>query len=223
MSLFAHVPPRNSSKVTPTCVGQSEEQFENFKKITGGLIPAVMLLKARIQPGTIRASRNRVRVRAAGKAAIDASKATIETEATIEAAHGHAAAGKAAIDASKATIETEAAIEAAHGHAPAAKAAKMAPAAETATHMATAETATHVAATETATHMAATETTAHVAATETTAHMAATECQGGTARQRRAKRGRGQQYTEASHRSLLTGYESKDSRGRNNGLVEIVS
>jgi pyruvate kinase len=76
---------------------------------------------------------------------------------------------------------------------------------------------------ETTAHMASAETAAHMASAETAAHMAATECQGGTARQRRAKRGRGQQYTEASHRSLLTGYESKDSRGRNNGLVEIVS
>ncbi|TPV98474.1 MAG: hypothetical protein USCAAHI_02093 [Beijerinckiaceae bacterium] len=67
----------------------------------------------------------------------------------------------------------------------------------------------------------AAETATHMAAAETTAHMAATECQGGTARgQRRAKRGRGQQYTEASHRSLLAVYGSKDSRGRNTGLVE---
>ena len=53
----------------------------------------------------------------------------------------------------------------------------------------------------TAAKTAAVESTA----AKPTAHVAAAKCQGGTARsQRRAQRGRGQQYTEASHRSLLT-------------------
>jgi hypothetical protein len=104
----------------------------------------------------------------AGEAAIKA-EAAIEAEAAIKAARRNAPAGKAAIEAAKATKVT------------AAKTAKMAAAKRTAME-------------STAAKPTAVESTA------STATVAAAECQGRAARgQRRAKRDRGQQYTEAFH------------------------
>jgi hypothetical protein len=129
------------------------------------------------------------------EAAIDATKAAIET------AHGHApAAETTAVEstAAKTTAVEATAAETTAVESAAAKttAVESAAAKTTAVESAAAET--------TAVESAAAETTAvESTAAETTA-VATAECQGGTARgQRRAQRGRGQQYTEAFHIILL--------------------
>jgi hypothetical protein len=152
----------------------------------------------------------------------------------IPVAHCHAAASEHAV------IETDATIEAAHGHAPAAKAAKVA-GTKTATMEAAPKTA-HMTPAKTAATMEAATKTAHMAPAKTAPTVEtpapAPECKGGTARgHRRAERGRGQQYTEAFH--IRSPQESiahatmanercsasavcKGYRGRNTGLAEIV-